>query len=175
MGAAGVAMADGDKMADPMADAADMADPMADAADAETDTADTAAYLEERRKELAADEEAIAGDEEVIAADAADADADAADAANPAAAADPADASDPNGIAAEGPLPPMAHGPGGLQTDVADPPEVIDDGPRIPESGNDGKNGMLGKLMVSIMEKLGNGEPIKMIVDVKNPEAMIPK
>merc|ERR1712142_1456433 len=157
--AAEVAMADGDKMADPMADAADMADPMADAADAETDTADTAAYIK------AAD----------AAADAADADADAADAANPAAAADPADASDPNGIAAEGPLPPMAHGPGGLQTDVADPPVVIDDGPRIPESGYDGKNGMLGKLMVSIMEKLGNGEPIKMIVDVKNPEAMIPK
>merc|ERR1712142_1086232 len=162
--AAEVAMADGDKMADPMADAAD----------AETDTADTAAYI--KAADAAADEEeVIAGDEEVIAANAADADADAADAANPAAAADPADASDPNGIAAEGPLPPMAHGPGGLQTDVADPPVVIDDGPRIPESGYDGKNGMLGKLMVSIMEKLGNGEPIKMIVDVKNPEAMIPK
>merc|ERR1712219_91505 len=160
--AAEVAMADGDKMADPMADAADMADPMADAADASTDAAENAAYIAAGR-ENAADEEVIAGDEEVIAADAADADADAAD------------ASDPNGIAAEGPLPPMAHGPGGLQTDVADPPVVIDDGPRIPESGNDGKNGMLGKLMVSIMEKLGNGEPIKMIVDVKNPEAMIPK
>merc|ERR1711868_104141 len=174
--AAEVAMADGDKMADPMADAADMADPMADAADAETDTADTAAYI--KAADAAADEEeVIAGDEEVIAADAADADADAADAANPAAAAaDPADASDPNGIAAEGPLPPMAHGPGGLQTDVADPP-VHDplDVPQIPESGYDGKNGMLGKLMVSIMEKLGNGEPIKMIADVKNPEAMIPK
>merc|ERR1712227_713825 len=137
-------------MADPMADAADMADPMADAADAETDTADTAAYI--KAADAAADEEeVIAGDEEVI-------DADAADAANPAAAAaDPADASDPNGIAAEGPLPPMAHGPGGLQTDVADPP-VHDplDVPQIPESGYDGKNGMLGKLMVSIMEKLGN-------------------
>merc|ERR1711868_236991 len=140
--AAEVAMADGDKMADPMADAADMADPMADAADAETDTADTAAYIK------------------------------AADPA--AAAADPADASDPNGIAAEGPLPPMAHGPGGLQTDVADPP-VHDplDVPQIPESGYDGKNGMLGKLMVSIMEKLSKGEPIKMIVDVKNPAVMM--
>merc|ERR1712114_139371 len=111
-----------------------MADPMADAADAETDTADTAAYI--KAADAAADEEeVIAGDEEVIAADAAD----------------------PDGIAAEGPLPPMAHGPGGLQTDVADPP-VHDplDVPQIPESGYDGKNGMLGKLMVSIMEKLGN-------------------
>jgi len=34
---------------------------------------------------------------------------------------------------------------------------------------------MLGKLMVSIMEKLGNGEPIKMIVDIKNPEVMMDK
>merc|ERR1711868_195184 len=125
--AAEVAMADGDKMADPMADAADMADPMADAADAETDTADTAAYI--KAADAAADEEeVIAGDEEVIAADAA----------------------------------------------VADPP-VHDplDVPQIPESGYDGKNGMLGKLMVSIMEKLGNGEPIKMIVDVKNPAVMM--
>merc|ERR1719295_1338897 len=136
-------------MADPMADAADMADPMADAED--------------------------------IAADAADADAVAADAANPAAAADLADASDPNGIADSVPYTqPIAHGPGGLQTDVADPDGIAEDGPQIPESPrirsqNGGKNGMLGKLMVSIMEKLGNGEPIKMIVDVKNPAAMISK
>merc|ERR1711973_489113 len=133
--------------ADPMADAADMADPMADAADTTADAADTA----------------------VDAADAAD--ADAADAANPA-AADRADASDPNGIAADGPIP---YGPGGLETDVVDPDGNVMDGPQNPGSGYDGKNGMLGKLMVSIMEKLGNGEPIKMIVDVKNPQAMISK
>merc|ERR1711973_514612 len=102
------------------------------------------------------------------AAHAADTAADAADTA--ADAADTADASDPNGIAADGPIP---YGPGGLETNVADPDGIVEDGPQIPESGNDGKNGMLGKLMVSIMEKLGNGEPIKMIVDVKNPEAMI--
>merc|ERR1711915_387062 len=129
--------------ADPMADAADMADPMADAAD----MADPMA-------------------------DAADTDADAADAANPAAAADRADGSDPNGIAADGPIP---YGPGGLETDVVDPDGNVLDGPQNPGSGYNGKNGMLGKLMVSIMEKLGNGEPIKMIVDVKNPQAMISK
>merc|ERR1711973_745547 len=130
--------------ADPMADAADMADPMADAADM-ADPADM-------------------GDPMADAADT------AAHAADTAAAADTADASDPNGIAADGPIP---YGPGGLETNVADPDGIVEDGPQIPESGNDGKNGMLGKLMVSIMEKLGNGEPIKMIVDVKNPEAMI--
>merc|ERR1711973_533475 len=141
--------------ADPMADAADMADPMADAADTAADAADTTAD---------------AADTAVDAADAAD--ADAADAANPAAAADRADASDPNGIAADGPIP---YGPGGLETDVVDPDGNVMDGPQNPGSGYDGKNGMLGKLMVSIMEKLGNGEPIKMIVDVKNPQAMISK
>merc|ERR1711951_286794 len=129
--------------ADPMADAADMADPMADAADM-ADPADTTAD---------------AADTAVDAADAAD--ADAADAANPAAAADRADASDPNGIAADGPIP---YGPGGLETDVVDPDGNVLDGPQNPGSGYNGKNGMLGKLMVSIMEKLGNGEPIKMIV-----------
>merc|ERR1712168_1036749 len=137
--------------ADPMADAADIADPMADAADMADPTADAA-------------------DTAVDAADAAD--ADAADAANPAAAADRADASDPNGIAADGPIP---YGPGGLETDVVDPDGNVLDGPQNPGSGYDGKNGMLGKLMVSIMEKLGNGEPIKMIVDVKTPQAMISK
>merc|ERR1711951_21120 len=158
-------MADAADIADPMADAADMADPMADAADAAADAADTAAD--------AAD---TAADAEDITADAADADAVAADAANPAAAADAADASDPNGIADSVPYTqPIPHGPGGLQTDVADPNGMAEDGTQIPESGNDGKNGMLGKLMVSIMEKLGNGEPIKMIVDVKNPEAMFSK
>merc|ERR1711973_494042 len=148
-------MADAADIADPMADAADMADPMADAADTAADAADTTAD---------------AADTAVDAADAAD--ADAADAANPAAAADRADASDPNGIAADGPIP---YGPGGLETDVADPDGNVMDGPQNPGSGYDGKNGMLGKLMVSIMEKLGNGEPIKMIVDVKNPQAMISK
>merc|ERR1711915_646316 len=141
-------MADAADTANPMADAADMADPMADAADTAADAADTA----------------------VDAADAAD--AVAADAANPAAAADRADASDPNGIAADGPIP---YGPGGLETDVVDPDGNVMDGPQHPGSGYNGKNGMLGKLMVSIMEKLGNGEPIKMIVDVKNPQAMISK
>merc|ERR1711973_1043281 len=148
-------MADAADIADPMADAADMADPMADAADTAADAADTTAD---------------AADTAVDAADAAD--ADAADAANPAAAADRADASDPNGIAADGPIP---YGPGGLGTDVVDPDGNVLDGPQNPGSGYDGKNGMLGKLMVSIMEKLGNGEPIKMIVDVKNPQAMISK
>merc|ERR1711962_1892649 len=142
-------MADAADTADPMADAADMAnpadvaDPMADAADAAADAADTAADA---------------------------ADADAADAANPAAAADRADASDPNGIAADGPIP---YGPGGLETDVVDPDGNVMDGPQNPGSGYNGKNGMLGKLMVSIMEKLSQGEPIKMIVDVKNPEVMM--
>merc|ERR1712180_179598 len=144
--------------ADPSADAADLAadtaDPMADAADPAADAADTAAD--------AAD----------TTADAADTAVDAADAANPAAAADRADASDPNGIAADGPIP---YGPGGLETDVVDPDGNVMDGPQNPGSGYDGKNGMLDKLMVSIMEKLGNGEPIKMIVDVKNPQAMISK
>merc|ERR1712198_671766 len=148
--------------ADPMANAADIADPMADAADTAADAADTAAD--------AADTTADAADTAVDAADAAD--ADAADAANPAAAADRADASDPNGIAADGPIP---YGPGGLETDVLDLDGNVLDGPQNPGSGYDGKNGMLGKLMVSIMEKLGNGEPIKMIVDVKTPQAMISK
>jgi len=153
-------MADAADIADPMADAADMADPMADAADTAADAADTAAD--------AADTTADAADTAVDAADAAD--ADAADAANPAAAADRADASDPNGIAADGPIP---YGPGGLETDVVDPDGNVMDGPQNPGSGYDGKNGMLGKLMVSIMEKLSQGEPIKMIVDVKNPEVMM--
>merc|ERR1711972_623619 len=140
--------ADAADTADPMADPADMADTAADAADTTADAADTA----------------------VDAADAAD--ADAADAANPAAAADRADASDPNGIAADGPIP---YKPGGLETDVVDPDGNVMDGPQNPGSGYNGKNGMLGKLMVSIMEKLGNGEPIKMIVDVKNPQVMMDK
>merc|ERR1711973_54660 len=154
--------ADAADLAADTADPADMGDPMADAADTAAHAADTAAD--------AADTAADAADTAVDAADAAD--ADAADAANPAAAADRADASDPNGIAADGPIP---YGPGGLETDVADPDGNVMDGPQNPGSGYDGKNGMLGKLMVSIVEKLGNGEPIKMIVDVKNPQAMISK
>merc|ERR1712180_213639 len=143
------------------------ADPSIDAADPSNDAADTAADAADTAAD-AADTTADAADTAVDAADAAD--ADAADAANPAAAADRADASDPNGIAADGPIP---YKPGGLETDVVDPDGNVMDGPQNPGSGYNGKNGMLGKLMVSIMEKLGNGEPIKMIVDVKNPEAMI--
>merc|ERR1711872_424517 len=54
--------------------------------------------------------------------------------------------------------------------DVAQPgPDSSTQDVAVPE------NGMLGKLMVSIMEKLGKGEPIKMIVDIKNPEVMMTK
>merc|ERR1712219_54068 len=148
--------------ADPSIDAADpsndAADPAADAADPSADgpppiDAGDAVDMAGDAADPSADTADLTADTADPMADAADtADADAADAANPAAAADRADASDPNGIAADGPIP---YGPGGLETDVVDPDGNVLDGPQNPGSGYDGKNGMLGKLMVSIMEKLG--------------------